>query len=158
MAPHDQTIDDVYKQYAELLLRHHYLLSEDKDEAPETEAIEEEMTTLWDQLNPVQRKSLSGLGSDLSWIRRKYQPAPKGRRPEDVTEQDFESLLQARATGDWHEVLHYLRLCAPKTPPSQTAYARAMAWSELGLPKLARVFYDVATSLERPEQNGEPRS
>ena len=63
MSPHTPTLDEMYRRYADLLLRHHRLLSEDKDEDAETETVEEEMTRLWDRLDAMQRRSLLGLGS-----------------------------------------------------------------------------------------------
>ncbi len=149
MDPHTPTVDEVYRRCAELLLRRHRLLSEAKDEDAEAETGEEEMTRLWDRLDAVQRRSLSGLGSDLSWVRRGFELAPRRRRPEEVTPQDFQSLVQARNDADWHGLLHHLRLCAPGMSPSQLASLRAAAWDRIGLPQLASVFYDVASGMER---------
>jgi hypothetical protein len=87
MGPHTPTIDDTYRRYADLLLRHSRLLAERGDEDAETEAVEEEMTRLWDHLDAVQRQSLAGLGSDLNWARNGCQLAPRSRRSEDVTPQ-----------------------------------------------------------------------
>src|SRR5437879_1996397 len=108
MSADQPTLDEPYRRYTQLLLRHHHLLSEGKEAAAETEVVEEEMTRLWERLAEAQRRSLSGLGSDLNWIRRGCRPPPKGRRPEEVAPQDCEALVQARAENDWHGVLHQL--------------------------------------------------
>jgi hypothetical protein len=52
-----------YLEYADRLLHHHRLLAEGKETGDETVAVEDEMTDLWERLDLVQRKSLSGLGS-----------------------------------------------------------------------------------------------
>jgi tetratricopeptide (TPR) repeat protein len=148
MSPQTSILDDQYRRYADLLLRHHRLLSEGKDEEPATEAVEEEMTRLWERLDEHQRRSLSGLGSDLSWLRHRCQLAPRSRRPEEVTADDFEALIQARNAPDWEGVLQGLRLCAPRMPPFQLAFLRGSAWDALNVPQVASVFYDLASALE----------
>src|SRR5258708_5338149 len=106
------------------------------------------MTRLWGRLDGTQKQSLSGLGSDLSWVRRRCQLAPRGRRPEEVTPQDLQALVKAREDADWHALLHHLRICCAKLPPFQLAYLRGSAWKDVGLPELATVFYDLAAELE----------
>lgn len=143
-------LDDSFRRYVALLLRHHHLLSERPEDDSEIEAVEDEMTELWDELNPAQRQSLSGLGSDLNWIRRGCQPAPRGRRAEDVTPQDLQSLVSARDEGDWHALLHELRTCAPSMPAFELADLRALAWSKIGFMDLNRVFRELAAQLQNP--------
>lgn len=140
--------DDLYRRYAELLLGHHKLLCEGREAAEEAEAIEEEMTRLWSELDELQKGSLSGLSSDLNWLQRRCQVAPRGRPAEDVVAEDVEKAFQARERGDWHALLHYLRLCSPKLPPFQLACLRATAWQALAFPQISRVFYEQAVELE----------
>ncbi|HBI42312.1 MAG TPA: hypothetical protein DDY78_05560 [Planctomycetales bacterium] len=141
------TVDQAYLKYADLLLQHHRLLSENKDEADETMAVENEMTELWERLDAKQKRSLSGLGSDLNWIRREASPHPRGRTPEDATPLDYRALEQTKKNADWHGVLHYLRVCASKTPPLHLARLRAEAWQVVDLPAISRVFSDFAARL-----------
>ena len=148
MGPYNPTVDDLYRRYVDLLLRHHHLLSECRDEDSEFESVEEEMTQLWNRLDETQRRSLSGLGSDLNWVRRGRQLAPRCRRPEEVTHHEFQALVKARDSSDWHGLLHHLRLCAPKATLFQLAYLRASAWASFEIPQVASVFYDVAAELE----------
>jgi tetratricopeptide (TPR) repeat protein len=148
MSVYTPTTDEAYRQYAELLVKHHQLLSENKNEDTETELVEDEMSSLWESFDSLQKQSLSGLGSDLNWARRGCQGALHGRKPEDVTRQDFQTLVELREKDDWHGVLHYLRLCAPCMRPFQLADLRATAWSAIHLPKVVTVFYDVAAELE----------
>ena len=142
------TIDESYRRYADLLLRHNSLLANQNDEDEETEAVEEEMTALWDGLNSDQRRSLAGLGSDLTWVRRHCQLAPRARRAEEVTPDDLRSLSESRDRGDWHGLLHHLRVCGAKITPLELASLRASAWAAIGFPDLAIVFRDLATELE----------
>ena len=134
------TMNEVYLEYADRLLQHHRLLGEGKEAADETLAVEDEMTELWDRLDPIQRKSLSGLGSDLNWVRRGGVSAPRGAKPEDVSSADRQALQEARNASDWHGVLHQLRVCAPLIPLKDLARLRAETWSKLGLPQIACVF------------------
>src|SRR5258707_8115673 len=113
-------IDAPYRRYAELLLQHHRLLTADRDGGA-TEPVEDEMTRLWERLDAGQRQSLAGLASDLNWVRRGGQPAPRGRPALEVTAEDLRLLDGARAGSDWHRLLHPLRPCPPAPPPFQIA-------------------------------------
>jgi tetratricopeptide (TPR) repeat protein len=146
--PYTPNLDETYRRYVDLLLQHHRLLSEGREEEAETEAIEEEMSCLWDRLDDAQRKSLSGLSSDLNWVRRRCQLAPQGRRSEEVTLQELQALVRFRDEADWHGLLHGLRACAPRMRPFQIASLRASAWEAIGFPKVVSTFYDVAFDLE----------
>ncbi len=134
------TLNEAYLDYADRLLQHHRLLGEGKETADELRAVEDEMTDLWDRLDPIQRKSLSGLGSDLNWVRRGGTLAPRGPKPEDVSPADRQALQEARNTSEWHRFLHQLRVCAPALPVLDLARLRAETWSQLGQPRIARVF------------------
>jgi hypothetical protein len=133
-------MDEVYLEYAKRLLRHHELLTEGKESANETSQVEDEMTELWDQLDAIQRKSLSGLGSDFHWVRRDGRPAHWAPGARELSPEDRTALDEARARADWHRLLHQLRVCAPSLPTIDLAEQRAEIWSTLGQPLIARVF------------------
>ena len=95
------TIDAAFREYAELELRCHYLLLDGKENAPETVTAEDRMEQLWEKLDEVQHRSLSDMGSDLNWVRRKGEPPPKGRKlPEEVAETDQKELVAAIGAKD----------------------------------------------------------
>jgi hypothetical protein len=135
-------VNEVYREYADRLLRHHHLLAEGEESSDEAIRVEDEMTELWDRLDPVQRKSLSGLGSDLNWVRRGGRLAPLAPRPEDISPGDWEALHAASAASNWHTFLHQLRLCGALIPVNELARLRAETWSTLGEPRIARVFQE----------------
>lgn len=135
-------VNEVYLEYASRLLQHHRLLAEGRESSDEAILVEDEMTELWEQLDPVQRKSLSGLGSDLNWVRRGGQPAPYAPKPDDVSPEDRKALEEAGRVGDWHRLLHQLRACATSIPWSESARLRAEAWSKLGQAHIAGVFQE----------------
>lgn len=147
MVTHNPSVDDRYCRYAELLLAQHKLLSQNAAEG-DSEVIEDEMTQIWDALDSAQRQSLSGLSSDLGWLRRCGKPAPKTRPGQDVTEADLRELEQARERADWHRTLHQLRLCTAKLPPFELAFSRAAAWQALGLSEISGLFSRFAAKLE----------
>src|SRR2546423_9676804 len=133
MSSLDPTIDAVFREYADLQLRRHYLLLEGKDNAPETAAAEDQLDELWDKLDEVQRRSLNGMGSDLNWVRRKGEPPPKGRKgPEEVTAAEQQELVAAIGSKERHKTLHYLRLCAPMIPVVTLAYLRGRVYEAMG--------------------------
>jgi hypothetical protein len=133
-------MNEAYLEYADRLLQHHRLLSDGKETADETLAVEDAMTELWDRLDSIQRRSLSGLGSDLNWVRRGGAPAPSGPKFEDGSPTDWQALHGASNALDWHGFLHQLRVCAPAIPVRDLARLRAETWSKLGLPQVAGVF------------------
>jgi hypothetical protein len=132
-----------------LELRCHYLVLEGKLSAPETSAAEDRLDELWEKLDDVQRRSLSGMGSDLNWVRRKGEPPPKGRKaPKEVTPTEQQELLAAIGLKEWHKILHYLRLCAPRFPIATLAHLRGHAYDALGCPAYASIFYEQAAELD----------
>lgn len=141
-------INDEYKKYAALLSRHHDLLCALIEDGEEIESIEDEMTVLWDRLDSVQRASLSGLGSDQNWIRRNGEPAPRGKKREDVTPEDKEALERSMNANDWHAVLHYIRVCRSWLPNDYLANIRSIAWIKIGLPEIANPFMEFASKLK----------
>lgn len=141
------TIDDGYHQYADLLMGHFRLLAAGMDEADKTTAIEDAMSELWERLGADQRHCLSGLGSDLNWVRRRALPAP--RQPRHTgTSQDEKALSKARREKDWHACLNLLRKLGLTIPPSRAAHLRGLSWSSLGFPTIASVFYDFAAEFD----------
>lgn len=142
-------LDDRYRRYAELLLSHHSLLAGRSNDGDELQAIEDEMTQLWDNLDADQKHSLSGLGSDLNWIRRKGQSAPRATPADRVTDGDIQWAINASGRGDWHDALHHLRICGAKLPPAQVARLRSDAWQQLGFPQISQQFASFAAELDR---------
>lgn len=133
--------DAAFREYADLELRCHILLSNGKDGSPEMEEAEARMEELWPQLDDVQQRSLRGMSSDLTWIRAQGKPFPKGRKkPEEVPSTDLQELSAAMKARDHHRVLHYLRLCTPCFPSESLARERAGLYAAIGLPEYARVF------------------
>src|SRR6516165_2807959 len=145
MPPFDPNIDAAFREYAELELRCHHLLLEGKGDTPEILEAEDRMTELWERLDEVQRQSLSGMGSDLNWVRRKGEPPPNGRKkPEEVTPAERQALEEATDSKDWHGILHFLRLCAPGLPLVTLAQLRGGAYDAIRFPGYARVFHERA--------------
>ena len=146
-----------YRRYAALLLRQHRLLVPGQEKGSEMDETENELGQVWDTLDPCQRQSLSGLGSDLTWVETHCQPPPRGRSADAVTEQEYRTLDRAWREGDWHRTLHYLRLCAPGMDDFDVAYLRARLWHMLGFADLARVFDDLALELYHSPMRGKRR-
>ncbi len=141
MSDFDPTIDAAFLEYADLELRCHHLLLDGKEDSLEIGEAEDRLEKLWTQLDDVQQRSLRGMASDLSWIRRKGEPPPKGRKtPEEVAATEQEELLAAIKSKEWHRILHYLRLCAPTFQAASLARERAIAYDAIGFPDYARVF------------------
>jgi hypothetical protein len=150
MSPFDPKMDAAFREYADLQLRHHDLLVEGKASAPETSAVEDRMDALWGTLDDTQRRSLSGMRSDLNWAQRRGEPAPKGRKaPEEVAREEQQELVAAIGLKEWHRILHYLRLCAPLYPIAALAQLRGSAYEAIGLPTYASIFYKQASNPTR---------
>lgn len=140
-------IDDPYRRYAQLLIAQHELLCRNAS-GDDVEVLEDEMTTLWDVLDAAQRHSLSGLGSDLNWLRRGGKLAPKAPSAQEVADDELRELYQARDRSDWHRTLHQLRLCSAKLAPFDVAFLRATAWQAIGLSEVAGLFSRFAAQLD----------
>src|SRR6266542_212155 len=141
MTEFDPTVDAAFREYADLELRRHHLLLDGKEDSVEIAEAEDRMDNLWTKLDDVQRRSLSGMASDLNWIRRKGKPPPKGRKtPEEVEATEQQELSAAIKLREWHRILHYLRLCAPTFQSALLAREREIAYDAIGFPEYARVF------------------
>jgi hypothetical protein len=151
------TVNEVYRKYADLLLRHHRRLAEGEESADETIRVEDAMTELWDRLDPIQRKSLSGLGSDLNWVRQGAGPAPLAPKPAEVSPEARKVLEQARNASNWHTLLHQLRLCGSAIPADDLARLRAEAWSKLGEPQIAGFFQEFLRHSPEESSSSRPR-
>jgi hypothetical protein len=91
------------------------------------------MTALWPSFDETQRKSLNGMNSDLAWVRDRGELPPKGRRREEITAEDRARLAMARVLDEWHEFLHYLRICSAILPTNELAVFRGAAYGAIGL-------------------------
>ena len=140
---------DAYLAYAAHSLRYHDLQLRNDADTSAAEGLEEEMSAQWSSLDDVQRKSLSGIGSDLIWIRSKAVLAPRGRKLEEIEESDKRMLLEATKSNDYHAVLHHLRICAAAVSPEKLAFARGGAYRHAGLPRLGAIFHDFAAELDK---------
>lgn len=141
MSEFDPTIDPAFREYADLELRCHQLLMDGKEESQEISGAEDRMEELWPKLDDTQRRSLRGMASDLSWLRRKGEPPPKGyKTPEEVAPVERQELLAAIRAKAWHRILHYLRLCAPTFQAASLAKERAIAYEAIGFANYARIF------------------
>lgn len=152
MTPVTPNVDDAYREYIDLQLAHHALLSAGKDDTPEAEAVEDRMTALWLRLDAAQRASLNGIAADLGWVRRAGQPPPRGRTPEQVTEEEMSALGRVPGGADYHAMLYHLRVCAPRLPVEALAYARAAYYHKLGFQGLSVAFADFAVGAS-PDNN-----
>jgi hypothetical protein len=154
MSPFDPNIDAAFREYADLELRCHRLLLEGKEDTPEIIEAEDRMTELWEKLDEMQRQSLSGMGSDLNWVRRKGEPPPNGRKkPEQIAPTERQAIQEAMESKDWHRLLHYLRMCAPDYPIATLATLRGRAYEGIGFPAYATIFFERAGQLE-PTDDG----
>jgi hypothetical protein len=150
--------NEPYLAYADALLKHFRLLSDGKDESAEIEQVEEEMSRLWERLDHLQRRSLSGIGSDLNWVRRGGQLPPLGRRSAEVSQLDESELHAVQAAGEWHSVLGHLRERAAITPKATLAAVRAQCYRRLGLDAIAEVFDDFAAEAQTNNTGQWPKS
>src|SRR5215210_2553708 len=118
----DPAINEPYKEYVRLLRDLHQLLLEGKTDTTEADELRDRMDIPWEMLSPEQRESVGGLAADLNWIRR--GPVPGKTSKEELFRENAPAVLRARAAGDWHEALKYLRRLAMYFPPANLAHLR----------------------------------
>jgi tetratricopeptide (TPR) repeat protein len=148
MSSFEPKSDAEYREYVALQLHRHNLVMAGKMKEPEFDVTEERMTELWEKLDSTQRDSVKGMSSDLNWVRRKAAQAPKGRKLEDVSQNDIESLVNAIQNRDWYAVLHFLRLCRPIITVPNLARLRAEAYTHLGFDEYASALYEMGLDFD----------
>ena len=122
-----------FQEYIHLVYRHHQCL-ETEDRAGDQDEIEQRMSELWPFLDAAQQRSVKGYASDLNWIRRDFQLAPRSHSAESVTERDLEQLNERLKAKDWHAALHWLRVCAPCLLQDRLIAIRSVAYDRLEWP------------------------
>ena len=135
------------RSYALTLLRHHYLLVRNAAEEGQIEKVEDLLATQWQQLSVSEQAHAKGLSSDLNWLLRDFAPPPRGRKKEDVTQDElneFEHLISKR---DPLPLLESIRRCAPALANGAIAIGRAHAYTNLGLPEVAAPFLAASVDL-----------
>jgi len=151
MTSFDPEFGQAYMEYAELLLRRHFILADDAKTSSALEEIDEQLTLIWERLDEVQRKSLNGIGSDLNWVRRHGKLAPKARKEEEVTSEDGKELTDALSNKQWNKLLHFLRVCSAHIPAEQLALMRARAFESLNLGTVANIFFAFANEMNQTD-------
>jgi hypothetical protein len=133
-------------EYARLAVERHHLLRvmpEDVEEDGGTEElwrVEDKMATGWQQLDEAERHAVSGLTSDLVWVRRKGGLAPKSHSLNDVSILHAKMLLRSLSENRIYEALHYIRVCRPLIGKHLSAVWRASLYREAFLGVASDVF------------------
>ena len=154
MSPLLPTVDIAYRSYAALLLRRHRLLMQGRNDGEELDRIEDDLSSLWEDLDDGQRQSSNGIGSDLNWARRGGTAAPMARNAEDVSDADKTALAKAEEADDAHSILHWLRVCSPSMEFGDLARRRRQAYDSVGLSQIAEVFGDLLGRDMLPHESG----
>jgi len=119
-----------------LLLELHVLFRDGRDESPEADLIRDAMDRHWYEMTEAEKKRLRQLSADLYTI---------GDRKVEVFHADpWSDLGRARAAGDWMNVLFLLQEHPELCSPAARAKLRGEAWSELGVPEAANLFFQDA--------------
>jgi tetratricopeptide (TPR) repeat protein len=142
-------IDAAYREYADLLFRHHVILVRGRQGGEEMDSVEDEMSAIWAKLDEAQRQSLRGLSSDLNWILRRGGPPPNEQPRRPVTNAELRELQAAQEAGDWHATLHLLRMYAYAIRPDFAAYIKATCYYKLEFPGVALAATDLTVELAR---------
>ena len=129
-------------EYARFAVKRHILLCENPgaEEEEDTEPlwdIGDKMLDSWQHLNEAERQAVSGLTSDLSWIRRKGELAPK-----QVLEPIIE--LENGLEEDPYRTLHFMRICLPLLGKKRVATGRAAIYQKVFGGVASQVFKDFA--------------
>jgi len=148
-------LDDAFRKYIRLLLRHHYLLCSDRSEDFEMDGVEGLLSDSWERLSDAQQQEARGISSDLNWLRRGFTPPPKGKKSEEVTASDRQRFQTVVEAGEHVEVLRATRDCVSVLPAGLIAIARSRSYLSLDLPELAEPFLlaTVDLSADRSESS-----
>jgi hypothetical protein len=130
------TMDANYKEYLRMILRWRALAKRDAPEE-QIDGLSEDIGKVWSDLDPNQRRSLSGIVSDQTWIDRDAAPNWIATPKESVTDDMLCDWIAAVFRNDHHAILHYTRFCVNALPPLAVAFVRGKAYRALGLTEVA---------------------
>lgn len=132
---------DPFSKSVELLRELHILTLQGEDESEAADQIREAMEAPWRQLSSEQKARLEGLSVDLYSIGETFtSPAV----PSDGGAAEIE---QAIFSKDWDKALQILRF-QRGLRPADVAALRGVAWTELGHPEIAALFFAEAYRLD----------
>jgi hypothetical protein len=130
-------------QYVELLCQLHTLMSEGRDDSPESDALRDAMDAPWYKLTIEETKRVGGLSADLySLEKAKFASV-------DSTEQNslVRDLWTAFVKRDWDVLLELIRKYETVLPLSPVTNLRAHVWFHLGESAPTKLFLQGAASL-----------
>lgn len=137
-----------YRKLSEHIVDIHRAMQTGEQVTVLQDALQDEMTSRWYELDEHQRKRLWGLSADLYMLQGKETPPP---------DSDFDlaslapKLKEAAKQEDWESWLALLRHGPDFLPRADIAFQRGRCWQQLGHDDAALLFYDHAATLN-PEQ------
>lgn len=139
--------------YARLLRQSHELLSQNKGDTPEAEALAEQMDQPWYALTAQEQRRMRGLSADLHALR---EGGPKRieMAPEQFAawQRDARDAYARAELGDADALLDFLRQPVPSNLPRHIVpFLQARCWEELGDLETALIFMKEAER-DEPEQ------
>lgn len=132
-----------YKEAVCLLKEFHLLKREGKEDTDEADAIRDAMDKPWYELSEPEMARIKIMSADMDMLRGEetFRQVP----PEQRTRKCLAPRLQAASERrDWATVLELLRNGPDYMTPDQIAHLRGQAYTELGHPDIARLFFDYA--------------
>ena len=134
-----------YRAYQALLKRLQDLNGAGLQDAPEADAVRDQMEGVWYELTPPEQERLSGLCADLYSF---SDEEPLGTPSPAEAAELRRGLAWCYQRCDWQRVLQLLRKGHHLFPKAALAYARAHAWRELGDAQVASWFLEQARALD----------
>jgi hypothetical protein len=138
-------LETPFRAYARLLLQLHDLIATGQGDAPEADAVRDEMDIPWEDMTPAEQERAGGLSEDL-YALAETTPRTVQMLPEERQKwgQEFASAFGAK---DWDRALDLLRHPPQDVPRDHVAYLQADCWEGLGVPEVALRFLRSATPL-----------
>lgn len=134
-----------YRKLSEHIVDIHRAMHAGEPDTVLQDALQDEMTSRWYELNERERKRLWGLSADLYMLQGKETFTP---------DSDFDraslaaKVAEAAKQQDWESCLDLLRHGPDFLPLAEIACLRGRGWQQLGHDEAALLFYDHAASLK----------
>jgi hypothetical protein len=132
------------------LVRLHELIAQGKGDAPDADALRDEMDAPWRRLTPAETELLDDLSVDLYSLGLS-KPETASTPTTTGIPADFVDFVRC---GEWHQVLRLLRDHQACFPPADLAWIRGVCWAHLRYPEVALQFFHEKARLQslKPEE------
>jgi tetratricopeptide (TPR) repeat protein len=153
MVAHPPFGSSSFRLVAKGLVELHRLITADKNDSPEAEAVRDALDAPLKALNPTEKARAQWLSEDLYSASSEPNAGIVQKQMTPQAQRQLNEALQARQNREWDKALELLRQWEEYVLPAQLSYLRGSVWFEAGSFTVAAAFYQHASECDPENAN-----